>query len=41
MSSRKTVLGIFGSLFALAAIGLLVAGSVVIWTTGTHRTAEG
>jgi hypothetical protein len=41
MSTRKTVLGVFGSLFALAAIGLLVAGSVVIWTTGTHRTAEG
>jgi hypothetical protein len=41
MSSRKTVLGVFGSLFALAAIGLLVAGGVVIWATGTHRTAEG
>ena len=41
MSTRKTVLGVFGSLFALAAIGLLVAGGVVIWTTGTHRTAEG
>jgi len=41
MSSRKTVLGVFGSLFALVAIGLLIAGGVVIWATGTHRTSEG
>jgi hypothetical protein len=41
MSSRKTVLGVLGSLFAIAAIGLLIAGTVVIWTTGRHRNAEG
>jgi len=41
MSTRKTVLGILGSLIALLAIGLLVAGGAVIWATGTHRTADG
>jgi hypothetical protein len=41
MSTRKTVLGILGSLIALFAIGLLVAGGAVVWATGTHRAADG
>jgi hypothetical protein len=41
MSSRKTVLAVVGSLFALVALGLLIAGAVVISAPATHRTSEG
>jgi hypothetical protein len=41
MSSGKIVLGVFGALLAMFAIGLLVAGGALLWATGTQRTSDG
>jgi len=41
MSSKKTGLGVLGSLLALLATGLLIGAGALLWFSGTHRTADG
>jgi hypothetical protein len=41
MSRTKTLLVVFGSLFGLLALGLMVAAGVLMWTSGTERNEDG
>lgn len=41
MKAGKIVLALFGALGALAAIGMLVGGGVLLWVYGTQRDADG
>ena len=41
MSSRKTLLVVSGSLFALVAMGLLIAGGVLLGISGTQQDPDG
>ena len=41
MSAGKVVAAVFGSIFALVALGLLIGGGVLLWSHETLRDANG